>query len=66
MNLTNWQKEDIKDLLEEYPELVDMTDEELVVFSRKLYWKAQSLYDEVNRLESKAETVTLYMQTRGK
>lgn len=66
MNLTNWQKEDIEDLLEEHPELADMTDEELVVFSRKLYWKAQSLYDEVNRLESKAETVTLYMQTRGK
>ena len=66
MNLTNWQKEDIEDLLEEYPELADMTDEELVVFSRKLYWKAQGLYDEVNRLESQAETVTLYMQTRGK
>ena len=66
MNLTNWQKEDIEDLLEEYPELADMTDEELVVFSRKLYWKAQGLYDEVNRLESKAETVTLYMQIRGK
>jgi phosphate uptake regulator len=66
MNLTNWQKEDIEDLLEEYPELTDMTDEELVIFSRKLYWKAQGLYDEVNRLESQAETVTLYMQTRGK
>ena len=66
MNLTNWQKEDIEDLLEEYPELADMTDEELVVFTRKLYWKAQGLYDEDNRLESKAETVTLYMQTRGK
>jgi hypothetical protein len=65
MNLTNWQKEDIEDLLEEYPELTDMTDEELVIFSRKLYWKAQGLYDEVNRLESQAETVTLYMQTRG-
>ena len=66
MNLTEWQKEDIEDLLEEYPELADMTDEELVIFSRKLYWKAQGLYDEVNRLESQAETVTLYMQTRGK
>lgn len=66
MILTDQQKEDIKDLLEEYPELVDMTDEELVVFSRKLYWEAQGLYDEVNRLKSKAETVTLYMQTRGK
>lgn len=66
MNLMDWQKEDIEDLLEEYPELADMTDEELVIFSRKLYWKAQGLYDEVNRLESQAETVTLYMQTRGK
>ncbi len=66
MTLAEWQKEDIEDLLEEYPELANMTDEELVVFSRKLYWKAQGLYDEVNRLENKAETVTLYMQTRGK
>lgn len=66
MTLTKWQKEDIEDLLEEYPELVDMDDEELVIFSRKLYWEAQGLYDRVNRLESYAENVTLYMQTRGK
>ena len=66
MILMDWQKEDIKDLLEEYPELTDMTDEELVVFSRELYWKAQGLYDEGNRLESKAEIITLYMRTRGK
>ena len=66
MTLTKWQTKDIQDLLEEYPELVDMSDEELVIFSRKLYWEAQSLYDKVNYLENCAESVTLYMQTRGK
>ena len=35
MSLTEWQKEDIEDLLEEYPELAEMTDEELDDFSRK-------------------------------
>ena len=66
MNLTEWQKEDIEDLLEEYPELIGMTDEELDAFSRKLYWEAQGLYDRVNRLESYAENIKLYKQTRGK
>ncbi len=66
MTLTKWQKQDIEDLLEEHPELVDMSDEELVIFSRKLYWEAQSLYDRVNYLENYAENVILYMQTRGK
>ena len=66
MTLTDWQKEDLEDLLEEYPELTAMTDEELDAFSRKLYWEAQGLYDRVNRLESDAENVKLYKQTRGK
>lgn len=66
MTLTEWQKEDLEDLLEEYPELAEMTDEELDTFSRKLYWEAQGLYDRVNRLESDAENIKLYKQTRGK
>lgn len=66
MSLTEWQKEDIEDLLEEYPALVEMTDEELDAFSRKLYWEAQGLYDRVNRLESYAENIKLYKQIRKK
>lgn len=64
MSLTKWQREDLEDLLEEYPELKDLSDEELDTFSRKLYWEAQGLYDRVNRLESYAENVKLYKEVR--
>jgi hypothetical protein len=37
-----------------------MTNEELDHLSRKLYWNAQSLYDQVIRLESEAENIKLY------
>ena len=63
-NLTEWQKEDIEDLLEKYPDLDTMTDEELDHLARKLYWDAQGLYDQVNRMESEAETIKLYKEIR--
>jgi hypothetical protein len=41
-----------------------MTDEELDHLSRKLYWDAQGLYDQVNRMESEAENIKLYKSLR--
>lgn len=64
MTLTEWQKEDLEDLLEEYPNLKEMTDEELELLSRKLYHEAQGLYDRVCRLESEAENIKLFIQVR--
>lgn len=64
MTLTEWQKEDLKDLQEEYPNLKEMTDEELELLSRKLYHEAQGLYDRVCRLESDAENIKLFIQVR--
>lgn len=62
--LSEWQKEDLEDLLEKYPDLDSMTDEELDHLSRKLYWDAQGLYDQVNRMESEAENIKLYLFLR--
>lgn len=64
MILTEWQKEDLEDLQENYPNLDEMTDEELELLSRKLYREAQGLYDRVCRLESDAENIKLFMQVR--
>ena len=64
MILTEWQKEDLEDLQENYPNLDEMTDEELELLSRKLYREAQGLYDRVCCLESDAENIKLFMQVR--
>ena len=62
--LSEWQKEDLEDLLEKYPDLDSMTDEELDHLFRKLYWDAQGLYDQVTRMESEAENIKLYKNLR--
>lgn len=64
MILTDWQKEDLEDLQEKYPNLDEMTDEELELLSRNLYREAQGLYDRVCRLESDAENIKLFIQVR--
>ena len=64
MTLTDWQKEDLEDLQETYPNLDEMTDEELELLSNKLYREAQGLFDRMCRLESDAENIKLFMQVR--
>lgn len=64
MILTEWQKEDLEDLQENYPNLDEMTDKELELLSHKLYREAQGLYDRVCRLESDAENIQLFIQVR--
>jgi hypothetical protein len=64
MILTDWQKEDLEDLQETYPNLDEMTDEELELLSNKLYREAQGLFDRMCRLESDAENIKLFMQVR--
>lgn len=64
MTLTEWQKEDLEDLQEEYTNLKEMTDEELELLSRQLYHEAQGLYDRVCRLESDAENIKLFIRVR--
>ena len=55
LNLSKWQKEDIEDMLEDYPNLLDMSVEELETLSRKKYWEADGMYQTVCHMESQAE-----------
>lgn len=66
LNLTEWQKEDVVDLLEDYPNLLEMSEEELLTLSRSLYWKAQGLYSEVTRIESDADTIKMLAIKKSK
>ena len=43
LNLHWWLEEDLEDLFEEYPELNNMTIEQMNEFARKLYWEALEL-----------------------
>lgn len=51
-------------ILEDYPEVKDKSDEELLDFARKLYWEAQGLFERVNCLEGTAETIKKYIEYR--
>lgn len=55
LNLSKWQKEDMEDMLEDYPNLLDMSVEELETLSRKKYWEADGMYQTVCYMESQAE-----------
>lgn len=58
--LKNWQMEDLLDLLEENPEIEQMTLTQLKVLEQDLYRKASWKFDEGNRLENKANMIALY------
>lgn len=66
LNLELWQEEDLEDVFEEYPELENMTLEEMKKFARKLYWEASGYIDQANSLECKADTIRLYIKAIGK
>ena len=61
---SKWEIEDIEMILEDYPEVKDKSDEELLDFARKLYWEAQGLFEEANCLEGTAETIKKYIEYR--
>ena len=52
-----WEKDDIDSLLEEYPEIKNMSRNELDKLKSKLYWEAQGLIEESNRIESYSYTI---------
>jgi len=60
--LHKWQREDLEDLLEEFPEIESMTTDELNQKHNDLYWEAAGLIDRANLLESKADTIKLYIK----
>ena len=62
MNLTWWQKEDLLDLLEKYPEIELATREQLEKFKQEKYWEAQGLIEEAERIEAEGDVIQLYIQ----
>lgn len=62
MNLTWWQKEDLLDLLEKYPEIEIATREQLEKFKQEKYWEAQGLIEEAGRIEAEGDVIQLYIQ----
>ena len=62
MNLTWWQKEDLLDLFEKYPEIELATREQLEKFKQEKYWEAQGLIEEANRIEAEGDVIQLYIQ----
>lgn len=62
MNFTRWwQKEDLLDLFEKYPEIESATHEQLEKFKQEKYWEAQGLIEEAERIEAEADTIQLYL-----
>ena len=62
--LHRWQRESLEDLLEEFPEIETMTIDELNKKYNDLYWEVARLFDQVGTLESKADTIKLYIKLK--
>lgn len=62
--LSWYTKLDLIDLLEEYPNLFEMTAEELRKLAREKYWTAEGYFDRGNRLESDADAINKYCNAK--
>ena len=65
LELTEWEKEDLEDIIANYPAVLEMSDEEIDKLATMFYWKAQSKYAEVVSLENQAETLRRILELRG-
>ena len=57
LDLQWWKKEDIEELIEEYPQLLEMSLDEIKKLKTELYWESQHLIDRANIIESKADSL---------
>lgn len=60
LDLYSWEEEDLEDLDEEF-HISEKPVEELNKLATKLYWNAQGLVEESNRLERKADAIRRYL-----
>jgi hypothetical protein len=63
-DLHKWTKEDLIDLLEDYPNLFEMSAEELQNLIRDKYWDAQYHTERANRLENDASAIEKYYKAK--
>jgi len=59
--LHGWEKEDLCELLDKYPEIKTATYEQLEEFKQKRYWDAQALIDEAARIEEEADMINVFL-----
>lgn len=59
LDLQWWEKEDIEDLIEEYPQLLEMSLDEIKKLKTELYWESQHLMDRAYAIESKADSLQI-------
>ena len=59
LDLEWYEKDDIEDLIEEYPHLLEMSLNEIKKFKTELYWEAQGLIARAYALESKANALQI-------
>ena len=57
-------KDDLIDLLEEHPDLLTMTKEQLTKLAQDKYVTARGYYDRCNRLESDASAIEKYCKVK--
>ena len=62
LDLQWWEKEDIEDLIEEYPQLLEMSLDEIKKLKTKLYWESQGLIERANTIESKANSLQILIR----
>ena len=63
-NLSAWTKEELIDLLEDFPTLFEMLDGELNKLVQDKHREAQGLIDRANKLESDADAIAKYVIER--
>lgn len=63
--LTKWEKEEIMDLLEDYPDFFETDSDKLNEISKDLYREAQSYIDIAFSIENKADTIRTYLKAIG-
>lgn len=61
LNLTWWQKEDLEELNEKYPGFFNKSIKELKQLQQRLNWEAEAAYDTVQKLESEAAMIEIYI-----
>ena len=60
-----WEEEDLEKVDDEF-QITEKNIEKLNELKTKLYWKAEGLVEEANRLESKADAIQRYIDVIGK
>lgn len=56
-----WQREEIEELLLDYPNLFDMSREEIEKIAEELFWTVQGYIEKANSLEQKYDAIQIYL-----